>query len=138
MRISDWSSDVCSSDLVNGETDEEIRAALANFEPSRSGLILALAGWQEETRPVCDLDDESLHRLIEEEIGGFLKLTMARYDREARQEFSDQLIIELAEVPLSPVAPALAEARRKLAYPERLVPRSEEHTSELQSLLRIS
>src|SRR3546814_6747336 len=74
MRISDWSSDVCSSDLqhrlhaarsnafdrlVNGETDEEIRAALANFEPSRSGLILALAGWQEETRPVCDLDDES-------------------------------------------------------------------------------
>src|SRR3546814_1382510 len=56
--------------LVNGETDEEIRAALANFEPSRSGLILALAGWQEETRPVCDLDDESLHRLIEEEIGG--------------------------------------------------------------------
>src|SRR3546814_6338873 len=37
---------------VNGETDEEIRAALANFEPSRSGLILALAGWQEETRPV--------------------------------------------------------------------------------------
>src|SRR3546814_18128325 len=117
MRISDWSSDVCSSDLkswgqqhrlhaarsnafdrlVNGETDEEIRAALANFEPSRSGLILALAGWQEETRPVCDLDDESLHRLIEEEIGGFLKLTMARYDREARQEFSDQRIIELAE-----------------------------------------
>src|SRR3546814_4647357 len=112
MRISDWSSDVCSSDLkswgqqhrlhaarsnafdrlVNGETDEEIRAALANFEPSRSGLILALAGWQEETRPVCDLDDESLHRLIEEEIGGFLKLTLARYDREARQEFSDQLI----------------------------------------------
>src|SRR3546814_4135912 len=83
MRISDWSSDVCSSDL---------------------------------------LDDESLHRLIEEEIGGFLKLTMARYDREARQEFSDQLIIELAEVPLSLVAPALAEARRKLAYPERLVP----------------
>src|SRR3546814_1931225 len=122
MRISDWSSDVCSSDLVNGETDEEIRAALANFEPSRSGLILALAGWQEETRPVCDLDDESLHRLIEEEIGGFLKLTMARYDREARQEFSDQLILELAEVPLSLVAPALAEARRKLAYPERLVP----------------
>src|SRR3546814_8029535 len=91
MRMSDWSSDVCSSDL-------------------------------EETRPVCDRDDESLHRLIEEEIGGFLKLTMARYDREARQEFSDQLIIELAEVPLSLVAPALAEARRKLAYPERLVP----------------
>src|SRR3546814_16525196 len=36
--------------LVNGETDEEIRAALANIEPSRSGLIIALAGRSEERR----------------------------------------------------------------------------------------
>src|SRR3546814_20434550 len=67
--------------LVNGETDEEIRAALANFEPSRSGLILDLAGWQEETRPVCALADESLHRLLEEENGGLLKTTLADRER---------------------------------------------------------
>ena len=76
----------------------------------------------EETKPVCDLSTETLEHLIENEIGGFLRLSMARYERGARQEFSDQLLIELAEVPLSLVAPALAEARRKLAYPERLVP----------------
>src|SRR3546814_5245945 len=100
MRISDWSSDVCSSDLVG-----------------RKPIKLVL-------RPIFQaLGPVSEHRRA------------VRHDRyqEVRREGLDG-------VPLQPDdwIRAANSAKPNDAIQERLRLRSEEHTSELQSLMRIS
>src|SRR3546814_5537413 len=85
MRISDWSSDVCSSDLVEAEG-----LAPEGLPPRPSQKEAAVGG---------------VHRLAE-----------PRHDAVER------------------VSPAGQRARRREERGER----SEEHTSELQSLMRIS
>jgi hypothetical protein len=105
--------------LANGQPAEEIRAKL---DLPDDVVSAALAGWQEEARPLCEMNDEAIEHLVEQDIGGFIRLTMVRVAHEARREFSDQLLLELAEIPYSLVVDAMAEARRKVAFPERLVP----------------
>src|SRR3546814_9795434 len=100
MRISDWSSDVCSSDLNENPS-------LGSSAGRKNGLSLSdmsLALGMSKTRPSNLLSAEAEHALS--------KLTI---DKEA--------------------------AVRCLFMPagyERSATRSEEHTSELQSLMRIS
>src|SRR3546814_1254611 len=87
MRISDWSSDVCSSDLAGPQAD---RAAIARADRGDDGAADALAR-----------ADRGAARLV------------ARFDQRA----------------VLPAAGHVARCDRA---------RSEEHTSELQSLMRIS
>src|SRR3546814_8122543 len=118
MRISDWSSDVCSSDLhkVMGEGftwDTQDRAR---------DIAWARAGWDEVKRMIADPD---------------IAMVVA-----------DELNIALRYEYL-PVEEVVAGLRNRSAMkhvivtgrnaPEALIEaRSEEHTSELQSLMRIS
>src|SRR3546814_3360774 len=124
MRISDWSSDVCSSDLVtHGAIDRrarqrDVKGAIAGFG---MGLRRAMA--------------------IEQLESG------ARTERYA-------LVVGVGEVELSVhynaklhmVDPAVVETRRRgradqIGEGDAVVAgagRSEEHTSELQSLMRIA
>src|SRR3546814_3175483 len=99
MRISDWSSDVCSSDLEEHRADREqrLRVALAAAELARD-------------------DDE--------------------HPAEAEQRGGDR-------APPDPLAEedgghVEREQWRDEGERDRLCHRSEEHTSELQSLMRIS
>src|SRR3546814_6449202 len=132
MRISDWSSDVCSSEL----------------EAARSqggGADLACAVTNGRTHPVFGLwpvalRDALRRAMVEEEIRK-VDLWTARYT-----------LVEVAfpgvETPAGPLDPFfntnrpedLDEAERYLYTPPvwRLTDRSEEPTSELQSLMRIS
>src|SRR3546814_2197902 len=100
MRISDWSSDVCSSDLN---------------PPCRGGGHAVVEGWRGRKKP--------LHRPadgppppVKAGGGSAISLragaTAGRCRRRVR--------------------------RRRSAIPRSASPRSEEHTSELQSLMRIS
>src|SRR3546814_2119316 len=101
MRISDWSSDVCSSDLARRRTsDDEDIAALDD-------------GHGQDTRRVRRHD--AVGHIVEQRVdpGGGLADREARCQRHGRQHAFETL------------AGALAM-------------RSEEHTSELQSLMRIS
>lgn len=107
---------------MNGEDDDAIRRALGDIDPARSAITKAYRGWQAETLPVRDLNDGPLDRLVRDQIGGFTRLCMTNVDRETRQEFVDQVLIELADVPASLLEPALAEARRKITFPARLIP----------------
>src|SRR3546814_1733340 len=118
MRISDWSSDVCSSDLWPGcyghltvpEAAHEVSAAQQLY-PDRP--IEAPKAWK-----------EMIHRYLAETLGLFI------------------VALALASV-------FIKDARRPRVMPWALVVlvicqgvlgmwRSEEHTSELQSLMRIS
>src|SRR3546814_2705303 len=90
MRISDWSSDVCSSDLLDRVAGEEVHHVEGLREPEEVLVVALVAG------PPAAV-----------EVGGVGR----RGDR-----------------PEGDVAPA----------DRQVVGRSEEHTSELQSLMRIS
>src|SRR3546814_7796686 len=107
MRISDWSSDVCSSDLLSGPVDpvlgqralEQLRAAVGTYHPR---MVVPL------------VEVEAL---------------LARHRRV-------EVLIGIPVDPLRWRCPGIEEA---VDMP-RLVPapRSEEHTSELQPLMRRS
>src|SRR3546814_1569277 len=100
MRISDWSSDVCSSDLI---VLREARVKAAE------GLDAAVAG---ELKPL-KLDSARFRTVVE-----------PLHEPQWSAAGSDRVEFEIATNPGAPFAP--------------LTKRSEEHTSELQSLMRIS
>src|SRR3546814_3051238 len=101
MRISDWSSDVCSSDLIGGR--------------ARSGIDHAHLDRERQPPPV-----RSGHAIAVAISGGDGNLVPA-----ARQADSFGRVLQQVEEYLDQPVAAAAD-------------RSEEHTSELQSLMRIS
>src|SRR3546814_5797487 len=109
MRISDWSSDVCSSDLILFEHGSQI-ACLLRAQPRRSFDVVPV-----RDRTVCR---RALGSGKIGEIQGLLP-----FDRNG-------------EIQRYRVVDAFAGVGRK--RPPALNERSEEHTSELQSLMLIS
>src|SRR3546814_6857857 len=111
MRISDWSSDVCSSDLPGSAFDASPSCPIRRYRVRRCPVFSAA------------------HRAPTEQA-----------DEAGAQE--GQRIGADDESPLVHVltpAPAFACALRSCSAPIwRACARSEEHTSELQSLMRIS
>src|SRR3546814_7144349 len=111
MRISDWSSDVCSSDLVvlpllGSSSVRDGTATLGTFAAGVSPVT-----------PVFEIDNVPLRNSI---IGLYV------VDTRAGLLDADKLVNEVALDRYSFI---------RDAYIQR---RSEEHTSELQSLMRIS
>src|SRR3546814_9666118 len=114
MRISDWSSDVCSSDLLS-----RLCGSLCLLAPD---LILWLC---DHGRGRADLLRE--HPLLAGRRQARRRQSVGRRRDDARMD-----TVEPAAVP---------SVQRTAAYrliKPRSLPRSEEHTSELQSLMRIS
>src|SRR3546814_4815910 len=111
MRISDWSSDVCSSDLAIGHRlDLPVDAEDCGAPLFRYGV-----DWQVETMP-----DGSL----------------LWHDRNASLRLPAPALLGAHQVVNAATAVACARQLQGFALPADT--RSEEHTSELQSLMRIS
>src|SRR3546814_1571192 len=114
MRISDWSSDVCSSDLAHSlhlDPEVEARAHRERFDRARHGAGGAAAEDQVDARARRDIGQR--HR--------------GRHLLRQRQRLG------------AADARSFEQARETVAIPQRRGEfRSEEHTSELQSLMRIS
>src|SRR3546814_10213927 len=123
MRISDWSSDVCSSDLVkatNGDTflgGEDFDARIIDY--------LADQFKNEQGIDLCQ-DKLALQRL--KEAAEKAKIALSS---------STQTEINLPFITADASGPTHLNINLTRAKLEALV-RSEEHTSALQSLLRIS
>src|SRR3546814_1821546 len=115
MRISDWSSDVCSSDLAAALVAERKEPGAAAVAPRLAAEIYGLTLCAEN---IEDSDDNMTRFVIlsKSANGG-------RIDGPAMTTF----LFEVKNVPA-----ALYKAMGGFAT------RSEEHTSELQSLMRIS
>src|SRR3546814_6491497 len=121
MRISDWSSDVCSSDLQGREierlrSESEAQVAEYNFESRRRAELARIA----QEREVKMLEIERDKQLKQSDLHSSLETEMTRRDN----------AIALAK---KRGDEATAEAAAEQA---RVKVRSEEHTSELQSLMR--
>src|SRR3546814_1338886 len=109
MRISDWSSDVCSSDLIDWTMRRPKTVLLI------AGLVFATTAW-----PLTRLGGEFMPNLDEGDLlympSALPGLSAAKASQLLQQ--TDRLIKTVPEV--------------------ESVFRSEEHTSEIQSLMRIS
>src|SRR3546814_4386684 len=113
MRISDWSSDVCSSDLEAKSIG--FGAHVAAPEERRTGELLRQ----------CEPEDLLKFGLIPEFVGRLPVIaTLEDLDNEA--------LVKILAEPKN----ALVKQYRKLFDMEDVELRSEEHTSELQSLMR--
>src|SRR3546814_3078490 len=122
MRISDWSSDVCSSDLVatifcdDAHLMDAIAAGAQGYilkEEDRDRIVVTLRRIESDEPP---LSPSIARRMLD--------------------HFRDQSVVAPALVDLSArETETLALIARGLTVAEA---RSEEHTSELQSLMRIS
>src|SRR3546814_9253968 len=112
MRIGDWSSDVCSSDLVVGF------------------LARKLGADQQRMRDCAGVEAERQVGLVEQVLARG-EVVVGR-DRDLGAIGGDRARIDVL-VELVLIGPACAVAQRD-AFAER----SEEHTSELQSLMRTS
>src|SRR3546814_6924565 len=115
MRISDWSSDVCSSDLddVHRPRDQGLDGAAEE------------AGDQAQRDAGAEGDDDDDGADVER---------IARAMDEARQHVAADGVGAEYELPASAFHPH----RRRQKVLAELLDRSEEHTSELQSLMRNS
>src|SRR3546814_4682977 len=125
MRIRDWSSDVCSSDLLQGAVDQR----------HRHGLALAVS----EGQPVAARELGRLVRVAGELADhlAFGQLDFAHGHCKA-QFFDKHFHFERAVADLGGKRVRIAiAALRGIAHRQQKT-RSEEHTSELQSLMRIS
>src|SRR3546814_4633183 len=128
MRISDWSSDVCSSDLTQEITLQRRIAELsALYGQGHPDMLNAKAQLAEVQRRVAD---EAAR------VGASLRTESAiRRDREDQLSRDiGALRAESFEKGMASVA--LMDLERDAETSHTL--RSEEHTSELQSLMRIS
>src|SRR3546814_7050208 len=114
MRISDWSSDVCSSDLDTNDVRQKLRAEYApKFSAHGDAISLnadlfARIKTLYEQRDSLGLDAQGV-RLVERYYTGFVRngANLSEADKAHLKDINGQM-------------------------------RSEEHTSELQSLMRIS
>src|SRR3546814_2348794 len=116
MRISDWSSDVCSSDL----------------RASAGGGAARLESLDPYPRRLLQDDAQSRHRLVLQDRAlrrtGRAQHRLAARPRARRVEFHQR----------ADLYPRPTRGLRPLAPARQCRLRSEEHTSELQSLMRIS
>src|SRR3546814_5338899 len=131
MRISDWSADVCSSDLVQRQSRVHVGNVGVGNQAGDAQIDLAAAGAERRVVELAALDrldcarqQLGVHReadfldlpglVLTEQFAGTADFEIVRRQRKAR-----------------------AEIAQRFDRVEALLRRSEEHTSELQSLMRI-
>src|SRR3546814_3939730 len=114
MRISDWSSDVCSSDLRN--PSGELPTLVDRDTVLHPASVVAQYLDERYPHPALMPADAASRARV--------RMVLTHFDRE--------LFPAAAAIRAAPKSPDARRARKQLQE------RSEEHTSELQSLMRIS
>src|SRR3546814_3903352 len=133
MRISDWSSDVCSSDLGNGRRPGRARDAMSmaapfpGTMPAPGGCASAAERIHSAAMDIPGADDETLMQAYG---AGNLAASDALYARHRAGLY--RYILR------STRNPHQADDIFQETWSRVIDARSEEHTSELQSLMRIS
>src|SRR3546814_1292357 len=156
MRISDWSSDVCSSDLYSGYSFSFTDTSVPDFfdrrwnfsdspNDSEASTDIATADLRFDLGACLSLTAITAFNEISEFNRSDNDMTAAdggAYDQQNRyRTFSQELRLNYEGDRLSGLMGAFFYDRRNrsaTASDDSVPTRSEEHTSELQSLMRIS
>src|SRR3546814_1789020 len=135
MRISDWSSDVCSSDLDQVRGTYVIVVTEIPYQVQKSKLVEQIAGLINDRKlPIlADVRDES---------DAELRLVLEPRARTVEAEVLMESLFKLTELEtrfgLNLNVLDKDRTPRVMSLADALNARSEEHTSELQSLMRHS
>src|SRR3546814_8105065 len=124
MRISDWSSDVCSSDLM--DHCSEVPVGYADRDGKRHARMLR--------QRILDFGGIDIHATAQDQIGasiGNVEIPLLVQP----PEIADGLV---AVVRAMRLRAKVAIGRARAGERQKMDLRSEEHTSELQSLMRNS
>src|SRR3546814_10661832 len=142
MRISDWSSDVCSSDLFTGNPirhdavaiQHKRAEAMAFFGLSTEKKTILLTGGSLGARTLNETMREGLDRLVAVDVQVIWQCGSYYYDslREAMGTKYNGLVKLAAFLQRMDFAYAAAD----IIIARAGAGRSEEHTSELQSIMR--
>src|SRR3546814_9450097 len=119
MRISDWSSDVCSSDLLAARCDYALHLGLTEAGMGSKGIVASTA---------------ALAVLLQQGIGDTIRISLTPEpggDRSREAVVAQEILQTMGLRALTPMVVACPGCGRTSS-------RSEEHTSELQSLMRLS
>src|SRR3546814_10086385 len=120
MRISDWSSDVCSSDLIEDSATPSFPSANAGYKASDAGRRISRPSLRfhkpANAKAYRGIVFIIMHRF------GFVGFLAGAFARQAHRH----AITEIHVQHIPPFGKVIA------------VQRSDEHTSELQSLMRTS
>src|SRR3546814_7882831 len=134
VRISDWSSDVCSSDLHVREAGDQ------NAEIGRRPARPFVGEKRAVGAADVDLAQCPGHRVEPGREGYRVEFELSlRGAQAARRDLLDRCATGVDERDVGPVVGlVIARIETQPLRPDRMILRSEEHTSELQSLMRIS
>src|SRR3546814_2819459 len=128
MRISDWSSDVCSSDLCGSE--EELVCCAVGSAKAQSVKLQDALEVREQHLDLLSLAARGDVSIGEGEIARHVTCTFVNRARDLAGGLAwTAVLLECASITVALGCPVSKEA---------VLIRSEEHTSELQSLMRIS
>src|SRR3546814_6243227 len=131
MRISDWSSDVCSSDLLVAHSNSRVDAEFKHAnQPDGTPLTLSNDQRRQTAPHRRCLDNRGIGlSLIHQRIQNGVELLHRAHAQASHKAVFPRDLVALGELGNCP-DPTLDGMH--------LPGRSEEHTSELQSLMRIS
>src|SRR3546814_9661663 len=130
MRISDWSSDVCSSDLIMTPDPETLPGSM----PVAEAAQFFAEGSVHRSYPVID-EQGRLIGLVSRTDALRWRIEGTLPDASLAEHISDaSLPTAYPETPCALIADMMVES----GIGRVPIVRSEEHTSELQSLMRIS
>src|SRR3546814_1571382 len=139
MRISDWSSDVCSSDLEflvsanAGQPPRPLRKVASGGELSRISLAIEVAALGHDAVPTMVFDE------VDSGIGGATAEIVGQKLRALGDSRQVLCVTHLPQVAAQGHAHyRVSKAASDGVAQSAVQRRSEEHTSELQSLMRIS
>src|SRR3546814_8937135 len=121
MRISDWSSDVCSSDLECGNISDAPLCSICTSAKRDRSLICVV----EDSRDVMAIENTQQYNGLYHVLGGLI----SPMDGVGPSDLNIPPLVERA---------ANGVTAEIILALNATMERSEEHTSELQSLMRIS
>lgn len=104
--------------LANDAAEDEVRAAID--DELKAEVAIAHRGVCAEA--TCARDNPAFEDALAAELGAFLRLTGGGWSPEDKAEWISAATDELMEFPLSMLLPELAKARRREAWPNKLVP----------------
>src|SRR3546814_6297401 len=130
MRISDWSSDVCSSDLTSGST--RAARAMERAGETLQGIASNQLAVEGKKREEEQRRREALARVDMVNAGADYEISV---DAEQAQFTQD---VTAGSIQYSKAGEEWSQRLARLAAPQPPDDRSDEHTSELQTLLRLS
>src|SRR3546814_10848672 len=136
MRISDWSSDVCSSDLITFDVGESPRTYVERIDVNGNTLTQDKVVRREFRLNEGDAFNSFAVKRTESRINS-LGYFQENLEVERKEGSAPDRIILETNVQEKPTG-ELSLSAGFSSIESFLVQRSEEHTSELQSLMRIS